>query len=331
MNQAAIDDGYGGSFNYAIAGHDPDSSGIDQGVDGGAFASCCQCYQLVFDYPKENQAWVDPNNSANPATAITVPLPLVVQSANTATSGPDDFDVFMGAGGFGANNGCYVNGGACPGGPCMYTAYPSFNGGGLNVAGNGLSNLSPNPCKNSTQWVTEASLTSSGCASATTSACDQITSSNSQIQTETQRSCIESNGVEANAQGTIPGNYHVNWYIWVKRVECPQHLAQVTGCKLTSQGLAAPDPNVQTAAQARAAGFAQRAGTGTQFSTTQMHSVQHDTDARLLHALVCFRQQRPQPHERRIRLSLFVRHRRQPLDDRGHSNAIATAHRGEAT
>jgi len=138
------------------------------------------------------------------------------------------------------------------------------------VAGNGLSNLSPNPCKNSTQWVTEASLTSSGCASATASACDQITSSNSQIQTETQRSCIESNGVEANAQGTIPGDYHINWYIWVKRVECPQHLTQVTGCKLTSQGLAAPDPNVQTAAQAQAAGFAQKAGTGTQFSTTQM-------------------------------------------------------------
>jgi hypothetical protein len=271
MNQAVIDDGYAGKFNYTIVGHDPDSTGIDSTLAGGGYASCCECYQLVFDYPKENQAWVNPNGSQPQPSAITVPMPLVVQAANTATNGADDFDLFMGAGGFGANNGCYVAGGTCPGGPCMYTAYPSFNGGGLNVAGNGLSNLSPDPCKTSTQWVTEASLTSSACAAATVSACNGITSSNAQIAAETVRSCIQSNGVEANDAGTTPGDYHLNWYVWAKRVACPTHLTEVTGCKLaTESGLPAPDPSVQTAAQAQAAGFAQKAGTGTQFNTTQM-------------------------------------------------------------
>lgn len=270
MIDAASKDGFAGKLNYGIVGHDPDSTGIDKSVNGGGFASCCQCYQLVFDYPKENQAWLDPNNTASPSSAITAPRPIVVQSANTATNGPDDFDIFMGAGGFGANNGCYVSGGACPGGPCMYTAFPSYNGGGLNVAGNGMSNLTPNPCKTSTQWVTEASLTSSACATETESACSKITSANAQIQAVTQRSCVESNGVKADDQGTVPGDYHLNWYVWAKRVECPDHLTQVTGCKLAPQGLPKPDPAVQTVAQAKTAGFAQTAGTGTQFSTTQM-------------------------------------------------------------
>ncbi len=272
MSQAAIDDGYGGQFNYGIVGHDPDSTGIDTGVDGGAYASCCQCYQREFDYPKENQAWVNPNGSGAPqSSAVTVPMPLVVQSANTATNGPDDFDIFMGAGGFGANNGCYVSGGACPGGPCMYTAWETVDpSGSVKAAGNTFSNPSPDACKNTNQWVTEATLTSSGCATDTVTACDQITSANATIQAETQRSCIQSNGVEPNDAGAIPADYHLNWYVWVKRVECPSHLTEVTGCKLASQGLPAPDPTVQTPAQAQAAGFAQNAGTGTPFNTTQM-------------------------------------------------------------
>ena len=121
MNQAAIDDGFGGTFNYSIVGHDKDigSGGIDQGLTD----ACCQCYQLVFDYPSENQAWVNPNDSTSPQSAVTVPMPMVVQSANTGTNGIGDMDIFMGAGGFGTFNGCYVQGGACPGGPCMYSAF----------------------------------------------------------------------------------------------------------------------------------------------------------------------------------------------------------------
>jgi hypothetical protein len=96
MIQAAADDGLAG-FNYAVVGHDLDSGGID-----GTYAnSCCQCYQLVFSLP-ENTAQVNGNG----ASAIPIPPPLVVQSFNTSAGGGKNFDVFMGAGGFGAFNAC---------------------------------------------------------------------------------------------------------------------------------------------------------------------------------------------------------------------------------
>ncbi len=242
-----------------------------EAIDQGLTDACCQCYQLVFDYPSENQAWVNPNDSTSPQSAVTVPMPMVVQSANTGTNGIGDMDIFMGAGGFGTFNGCYVQGGACPGGPCMYSAFSTSNGGNVKAAGDSFDTPSPDACKtSSTNWVTEATLTSSGCATDTVTACSQIASPNAQIGAETVRSCIQSNGVEANDAGQIPGDYHLNWYIWAERVECPAHLTEVTGCKLASQGLPKPDPTVATAAQAKAAGFLQFASDGSKFHTTQM-------------------------------------------------------------
>ena len=49
MAQAAVDD-FGASppFNYAIVGHDVDQNGLD----GSARSACCQCYQLVYSYPR---------------------------------------------------------------------------------------------------------------------------------------------------------------------------------------------------------------------------------------------------------------------------------------
>ena len=268
LNQAVIADGFGDKLNYAVVGHDMD--GGSGGVDSGLPDACCQCYQLVFDYPKENQVWVDPDHTPG-TSAINIPKPLVVQSFNTATNGPDDFDIYMGAGGFGANNGCYVSGGTCPGGPCMYSGYPTQDGGMVKAVGNTFQNPWPDPCKTSvTNWVTQATLTSPACANAVTTACNQITSPNASIQTQTIRSCVQSNGVKADDTGQIPGDYHVNWYIWVKRVECPTSLTNITGCKLASQALPKPDPNVATVPQAKAAGFLQKSGSGSNFSTTQM-------------------------------------------------------------
>jgi hypothetical protein len=100
--------------------------------------------------------------------------------------------------------------------------------------------------------------------------CGQIASTNAQIAAETIRSCIQSNGVQPNDAGVTPGDYHLNWNVWVKRVECPGHLTQVTGCKLASQGLPAPDPTIQTAAQAKSAGFLQKSSDNNYFNTTQM-------------------------------------------------------------
>ena len=58
------------------------------------------------------------------------------------------------------------------------------------------------------------------------------------------RSCTESNDPQSY--------YHMNWKIYAKRVECPTHLMEVTGCKLAPQGLPAVNNAVKTPEQAAA-------------------------------------------------------------------------------
>ena len=229
--QAVKDDGFDGKFNYAIVGHDPDTSNLDAGLPN----SCCQCYQLVFDVPTYL------TNSK-----LTAPMPLVVQSANTQASGALGFDVFMGAGGLGVFNAC--NAGLNLGqsyGYSLYTAYPSvgqaFSGG-----------VKPGPdslkCNDANNNLTDALIAADSCQAKVTSACNQITATNTTVQEETRKSCIQSNQASSY--------YHENWNVYAKHVACPTHLMEVTGCKLATQaGLAGPDPAVQTAAQAAAAGF----------------------------------------------------------------------------
>jgi hypothetical protein len=231
MGQAAKDDGYEGKFNYAVVGHDPDTTNLDQGLSD----SCCQCYQLVFDAPRYL------TNSV-----LTPPMPLVVQSFNTQASGATGFDVYMGAGGLGVFNACNDS---LPYGTkygySLYTAYPdvgqAFQGG-----------VKPGPdslkCSDSNNNLSDALIAATSCQAKVTSACNEITASSAAAQEETRTSCIQSN------QAT--SYYHENWKVYAKRVLCPTHLMEVTGCKLAKEtGLAAPDPNVQTAAQAASAGF----------------------------------------------------------------------------
>jgi hypothetical protein len=230
MVQAAKDDGYEGKFNYAVVGHDPDTTNLDQGLSD----SCCQCYQLVFDAPRYL------TNST-----LTPPQPLVVQSFNTQASGPTGFDVFMGAGGLGVFNACNAT---LPYGTkfgySLYTAYPdegqAFNGG-----------VKPGPdslkCSDANNNLTDALIAAASCQSKITAACNEIAATSTTLAEETRKSCIQSN------QAT--SYYHENWKVYAKRVNCPTHLTEVTGCKLAPQsGLADPDPNAQTVAQAIAAG-----------------------------------------------------------------------------
>ena len=253
MTQAAIDDGNTG-FNYAVVGHDVDTGGID----GSAQSSCCQCYQLIFDYPAENQANV--NASQTGPSAIPIPPPLIVQSFNTGTNGPFDFDVFLAAGGFGGNNACDPNAAQkSVSGFYQYTGYPADGGDNGGVKGAGKYT----ECKTATQWVTTASLSSAACQTRISTACNQIAASSAQITNETIRSCIKSN--DPNSY------YHLNWNVYAKRVECPSHLTEVTGCKLAPQGLPAVSKNVTTAAQAATdTTFRTNAANGTHFSTTTM-------------------------------------------------------------
>ena len=213
MIQAASDDGLAG-FNYAVVGHDLDSGG----VDGNYSNSCCQCYQLVFSLP-ENTAQVNGNG----ASAIPILPPLVVQSFNTAAGGGQNFDVFMGAGGFGAFNACDPSSSkTSPAGKYLYTQFPTEGepgSGGVNAA-------TQLPACQSNNLVTTAHLSSTACQSSVATACSKFASSSTQMTNESIRSCTQSN--DPNSY------YHMNWKIDAKRVECPTHLTEVTGCKLAS-------------------------------------------------------------------------------------------------
>jgi hypothetical protein len=232
MAQAALDDGNAG-LNYAVVGHDLDTGGIDGNVP----ISCCQCYQLVFSLP-ENVAQV----GGSGASAIPIPPPLVVQSFNTSAGGGKNFDVFMGAGGFGAFNACDPNASMkSPSGKYLYTQFPPDGepgAGGVNAA------TQITGCKNDKNQATTDTLSSATCQANVATACGKFKSSSDAMTNESIRSCTQSN--DPNSY------YHINWQIYAKRVECPTHLTQVTGCKLSPQSLPAVNPAVKTPAQAAA-------------------------------------------------------------------------------
>jgi len=232
MAQAALDDGYAG-LNYAVVGHDLDSGGID----GNVAISCCQCYQLVFSLP-ENVAQV----GGNGASAIPIPPPLVVQAFNTSAGGGKNFDVFMGAGGFGAFNACDPNASMkSNSGKYLYTQFPQDGepgSGGVNAA------TQIAGCKGTNNQATTATLSSATCQANVATACGKFQSSATTVTSESIRSCTQSNNPNSY--------YHINWQIYAKRVECPTHLTQVTGCKLAPQNLPAVNPAVTTPSQAAA-------------------------------------------------------------------------------
>jgi hypothetical protein len=228
FKQAAMDDWSSGNppFVYGVVGHDKDSGGLD----GQSGNTCCQCYQLVFESPKDN------------VTGLPTPKPMIVQAFNTAAGGAKNFDVYMATGGEGANTaGCSA----------MYDVFPTTgepNNGGIRPL-----NFTQQ-CAASNKF-TEDSIAATMCQSEIATQCDMITTSASPSnQSASQNSCIETNQ---------PANlYHLNWNVRAERVECPVNLTRVTGCKLNNQGLPQPDPKAQDVASA-GSGFVTGYGTTT--------------------------------------------------------------------
>jgi hypothetical protein len=255
MDQAAIDDfGPSPPFNYAIVGHDVDQNGLD----GSAKSACCQCYQLVYSLP-EAEAQVQGGGSS----AIAIPKPLIVQAFNTSAGGGQNFDVFMGAGGFGSFNACDPNASMkSPSGLYLYSMFPPQGepgSGGVNSA----TQLAG--CKNMNNLVSTATLTSSTCVANVESACNMFASS-------TLTATAVGDSIQSCKASNDPANYtHINWQVYAKKIECPTHLTEVTGCKLAPQGLPAANPNVATPTQAAAdSSFKATAGNGSHYTTTTM-------------------------------------------------------------
>lgn len=240
MLQAAMDDWNSDTppFNYAVAGHNPDTTGIDPDD-----SSCCQCYQLVFSTPSQDldrEGCVNANCDAG--SAVPVPPPLIVQGFDLGAPATT-FDIFMGAGGFGANDACFpVGSSTSQSGLYLYTDFPDAgeaNGGGVKVA---LPTAPwPADCETSENLVTTATLSSAACQGEVASECGVVASPYPSLTATTVRSCEE-----ANAPSSF---YHFNWSVYAKKIECPTHLTEVTGCKLAPQGLPSAQAGV-TAAQA---------------------------------------------------------------------------------
>jgi hypothetical protein len=239
MTEAAEDDwGASSPFHYAIVGHDPDDTLDPNGTS--ATRTCCQCYQLVFAVPNEAEAQVAGQSSG--ASAVVVPPPLVVQAFNTSAGGGKNFDVFMGAGGFGAFNACDPNftEQPSPSGEYLYTHFTEVGEGG----NGGEKAALLTTCDTNENLITSATLSSSGCQSQVASDCNEIAAANATVTDETIQSCIASNDPNTF--------YHLNWQVYAKKIECPNHLMEVTGCELSPENLPAANPNVTTAAEAAA-------------------------------------------------------------------------------
>jgi|GEM_PF-888988 len=252
MMQAARDDaqkyGWGGGtespFNYGVVGHDADVGGLDE-----LGSSCCQCYQLIFETP-------EPSSPQFPE--LPQPKSMVVQSFNTAASGPKGFDLFMGAGGYGAFNACYNDpnfGNTTKFNEFLYQNYPWQNPGS-----GGISFLRYPVCTGTAWPPTAAGLQSPQCLDTLTQKCNQAQSVSAEVTADTRNSCLKTNRLESL--------YHQNWKVRAKRVQCPENLTRVTGCRLQEETLPLPLPEVQTPAQAQSNGTFTRPDE--QYHTTTM-------------------------------------------------------------
>jgi hypothetical protein len=168
------------------------------------------------------------------------------EAAGPAAGGAKNFDIFMGAGGYGAFNACYKDpsfGSTSKFNEFIYDSFPYQNPGG-----GGISFLRyEKQCRKN--WPpTVDDVQSSACQDTIKKLCDQaLVKASAQITEDTRRSCIQTNKVESL--------YHQNWQIMAKRVRCPENLTRVTGCRLKEDKLPLPLPNVQTPADATNSGF----------------------------------------------------------------------------
>jgi hypothetical protein len=201
---------------------------------------------------------LNPNDPNNPVSAVPIPKPIIAQSFNTAAT-QNTFDIYMGGGGFGAHNGCGPKLAATStSGQYLYEKYPEE--GGFSGGVKPISHWSE--CKNQIQWVTDSSLGSEKCQDRVTQTCNEITHADPKITEYARKSCIEANQVKSL--------HHANWSVYVRRVECPEALTRVTGCKLQDQGLPKVNGLITAEQAAKDNTFWKKGSNGNMYETTTM-------------------------------------------------------------
>ena len=101
------------------------------------------------------------------------------------------FDIYMAAGGFGANNACAPNQQPeARSGLYLYTAYPTYGQPGQGgVKAVSLQEFAAG-CKTDIQWVTTETLSSEACQGLVLAACNEIESAIPGLTEQARRSCI---------------------------------------------------------------------------------------------------------------------------------------------
>ena len=83
-----------------------------------------------------------------------------------------------------------------------------------------------------------------------------------EITAYARKSCMQTNQPESL--------HHANWAVYVRKVECPEALTRVTGCKLQPQGLPEVDGLITAAQAANDPSFWKAGSNGNMYETTTM-------------------------------------------------------------
>lgn len=180
------------------------------GVAGiGQTSDCGKCFQLE----------ITSSQSGSPLPSVTK---LIVQAINTGSDvSSGQFDIFMGAGGFGIYDACASDcksGRVCSGGHCNE---PMFSGG-------------------FSAWTPDGNCYGGGVRDA--SGCDAL------VTTPLQSRNFAENTLVYGCKAAIEQHYHQNFNLNYQPVKCPGSLVKVTGLRNKNEELLVPSKELKLAA-----------------------------------------------------------------------------------
>ena len=224
-------DGLADTFNYAVAGHDVSATNpLEASGEHFSQIGAGQCYEMHFETDTYGIG----------ASAVNATRkPLIVQTFNSVAGGPNRFDIYMAAGGYGNFDSCRADSAFAHNaalGDWVYAKYPTLKnrtiGGMQGGTGGGLRGgaayaqagkqvpTAPYPSGCTDPNVGEY------CAS---SAADCTTFGGQPAFVGAAGSYV-GGAAKLSCEAAFSGNYHWNGQVQkLRRVQCPHYLTRVTG------------------------------------------------------------------------------------------------------